>query len=78
MPQKCLGVKFGVFTHDGFLLPAGNVGAIEFLVSRGAEVDVTDVKAQTPLFVAVVNQHWESARALLEAGADPNGSDKNM
>ena len=59
-------------------IAAGNVEAIKCLVKHGAEVDLTDVKAQTPLFVAIVNQHWESARALLEAGADPNGSDRNM
>ena len=41
-------------------------------------MDKTDVKAQTPLFVAMVNQHWECAEALLEAGADPNGNEKNL
>ncbi len=37
-----------------------------------------DVKAQTPLFVALVNQHWDVAKVLLEHGADPNGDAKNM
>ena len=41
-------------------------------------MDKVDVKAQTPLFVAMVNQHWECAEALLEAGADPNGNEKNL
>ena len=36
------------------------------------------MKAQTPLFVALVGQHWAVARVLLEAGADPNGSFKNL
>ena len=57
---------------------AGHLGVIRILLEAGAQVDLADVKAQTPLFVAIVNQHWESARVLLEAGADPNGSDKNM
>ena len=35
-------------------------------------------QAQTPLFVSLVNQHWECARILLEAGADPNGSQANL
>ena len=48
------------------------------LLAKGAEVDNVDVKAQTPLFVAMVNQHWEAAKVLLEAGADPNGNLKNM
>ena len=48
------------------------------MLENGAQVDKTDVKAQTPLFVAMVNQHWECAEALLEAGADPNGNEKNL
>ena len=30
------------------------------------------------MFVSLVNQHWECARLLLEAGADPNGSQANL
>lgn len=47
---------------------------MDFLIRKGAEVDLVDVKGQTALYVAVVNGHLESARILLEAGADPNGS----
>jgi ankyrin repeat protein len=47
---------------------------VDFLIRKGAEVDLVDVKGQTALYVAVVNGHLESARILLEAGADPNGS----
>ena len=36
------------------------------------------LKAQTPLFVSLVNQHYDCARLLLEAGADPNGSQANL
>ena len=57
---------------------AGHKDAIKFLLENGAQVDKVDVKAQTPLFVAMVNQHWECAQALLETGADPNGNDKNL
>ena len=48
------------------------------LLAAGASIDVLDAKAQTPLFVSLVNQHWECARLLLEAGADPNGSQANL
>ena len=48
------------------------------MLEHGAKVDKSDVKAQTPLFVATVNQHWECAKILLEAGADPNGDEKNL
>lgn len=41
------------------------------------QVDVLDVKAQTPLFTAVSGRHLECVAALLRAGADPNGSPHN-
>ena len=57
---------------------AGHQNCAELLIQAGAQIDILDVKAQTPLFVALVGQHWSVARALLEAGADPNGSLKNL
>ncbi|XP_012504279.1 PREDICTED: ankyrin repeat and SOCS box protein 1 [Propithecus coquereli] len=53
---------------------AGHGNCVDFLIQKGAEVDLVDVKGQTALYVAVVNGHLESAQILLEAGADPNGS----
>ena len=44
---------------------AGHGDCIKMLLSAGANIDCLDAKAQTPLFVALVNQHWESARILL-------------
>ena len=37
-------------------------------------MNVVDIKGQTPLFVAVKNNHIGCVRILLNAGADPNGS----
>ena len=48
------------------------------LLAAGANIDCLDAKAQTPLFVSLVNQHWACARILLESGADPNGSPANL
>ena len=48
------------------------------LVAAGANIDCLDAKAQTPLFVSLVNQQWACARLLLESGADPNGSSANL
>jgi len=31
------------------------------LLEAGASVDEVDVKAQTPLFVALINKHWDCA-----------------
>lgn len=53
---------------------AGHGNCVEFLIQKGAEIDLVDVKGQTALYVAVVNGHLECAQILLEAGADPNGS----
>ncbi|XP_064289486.1 ankyrin repeat and SOCS box protein 1 isoform X2 [Passer domesticus] len=53
---------------------AGHGPCVDFLLRKGAEIDLVDVKGQTALYVAVVNGHLECARILLKAGADPNGS----
>ncbi|XP_075790208.1 ankyrin repeat and SOCS box protein 1 [Pelodiscus sinensis] len=53
---------------------AGHGHCVDFLLQKGAEIDLVDVKGQTALYVAVVNGHLECAQILLEAGADPNGS----
>ncbi|NXQ14170.1 ASB12 protein, partial [Peucedramus taeniatus] len=51
----------------------GCVRSLRLLLAHGAQVDSLDVKAQTPLFVAVSNGHGECVRLLLEAGASPAG-----
>ena len=57
---------------------AGQTETLKVLLANAAEVDKTDVKAQTPLFIAMVNQHWECGEILLKSGADPNGNEKNL
>ena len=58
------------------LCSAGCYESIEILLEHGAEIDKTDVKSQTPLFIAMVNQHWKCGTLLLEKGADPNIADE--
>jgi len=41
-------------------------------------LEISDIKAQTPLHAAVKYNHVECARALLEAGADPDGNCLNL
>ena len=48
------------------IFSAGAVDAVQVLLQNSAKIDELDVKAQTPLFVAMVNQHWECARYLFE------------
>ena len=40
---------------------AGSLECVRCLLDHGAEVDMTDMKGQTPLFVAVKDQHLECA-----------------
>ena len=60
------------------LFPAGHYDCVVFLVKCGAEVNIPDVKGQTPLFVAVKNKHSQCVWYLLRAGADPNGNSHNI
>ena len=41
---------------------ADSLECVRCLLDLGAEVDLTDMKGQTPLFVAVKDQHLECAR----------------
>ena len=46
----------------------GHSECIAALVAAGADVNLCDVKAQTPLFSAIASNHLECARLLLQAG----------
>ena len=41
---------------------AGCQESICLLLKHVENIDQVDVKAQTPLFVAMVNRHWDCAR----------------
>lgn len=38
------------------------------------DIDITDVRGQTPLFAAVKYNHVENVQIMCKAGANPNGS----
>lgn len=54
-------------------MPGGNVDCVRLLLDHGAITDTSDIKAQTPLFLALRNQHLKVARILLMHGASPDG-----
>lgn len=56
----------------------GHPECLEALVQSGADVNICDVKAQTPLFIAIASNQLECARVLLQAGAHPDGSRDNL
>ena len=46
---------------------------VRMLIARGAELEAENDRGQRPLSCAVFKQDLESTKALLEAGADPDG-----
>ena len=48
-----------------------------FLLAAGAQIDLSCVKAQTPLFAAIKEKNFDIAKLLLQAGANPNGNSQN-
>ncbi|KAK8775010.1 ankyrin repeat and SOCS box protein 1-like [Amblyomma americanum] len=51
----------------------GHIVAVRYLLEHNAAVDLPDIKAQTPLLVAVQKEFSDCVKALLAAGANPNG-----
>jgi len=51
---------------------------MKLLLEHGADVNVPDIKAQTPLTMAVKNRHLNCVHALLVAGANPNGDARSL
>jgi ankyrin repeat protein len=57
---------------------SGQAGMIRLLAERGADLNVKTStqfiinEFRTPLYLAVDQDHYDAAKALLEAGADPN------
>ena len=67
-----------VYSRKCNLVSAGHTECLIYLIKEGANINILDIKAQTPLFVAVKNKHTGCIQALLEAGADPNGDLQNL
>lgn len=67
--------------HGGMsaALFAGREGCAECmqaLLDGGANPDIGDYKAVTPLIIALDNLHFDTAKVLVEAGADPDKWDR--
>ena len=54
----------------------GYVGIVEFLLSRGCEVDTKNIDQETSLIDAVENGHVEVVKLLLDHGANPRLANK--
>jgi quinoprotein dehydrogenase-associated probable ABC transporter substrate-binding protein len=58
-------------------LIANDAERIQFLVSRGADVNKPDLQGWTPLTTAARQRHDDTIDLLVELGADPNKQDAN-
>ena len=61
-----------------FAVRAGRFDAVKVLIASGAKLEETASDGTAPLFVAIVNAHWEMAAYLLEKGADPKASGRGI
>jgi len=53
----------------------GSTAAARVLADSGAKLNLTDPDGYTPLVLAIINSHYDTAAALLDKGADPNIGD---
>lgn len=69
-----------IAAYDGLHKAAheGNLDEINFLVSRGANVDARDSSGRTPSHVAAFASNDEALRALADAGADMNALEDGL
>jgi ankyrin repeat protein len=50
----------------------GCVDCVEELIAAGAQLNLPDPDEVSPLLIAVLNAHFDTAKVLLEGGANPN------
>ncbi len=60
----------GGFTALLYAAREGCAGCIEALLAGGADINLSDPNGQTPLIMALLNLHYDSAALLIERGAD--------
>jgi Sec7-like guanine-nucleotide exchange factor len=53
----------------------GSVDGVAYLLSKGANVQFQDLKGRSALYLALLKHHGQSAKLLIEAGADPHQKD---
>jgi ankyrin repeat protein len=69
-PESC-GMADGT-TELHYGAASGNVAYIRYLLARGANPDIANLRGETPLLVAVLYEREEAVRLLLLKGANPD------
>jgi ankyrin repeat protein len=76
--RQVTGEPRAVYRPAGGLTPLlfaareGCLECVDALVTAGAAIDVADPEGITPLNMAVINMHFDTAAALIRRGANPN------
>lgn len=60
----------------GLAASLNRVGILEYLLLRGADLNVQDANGNTPLMLAVLNWQYDSIKYLVERGANIGAKDK--
>ena len=60
----------------GLAASLNRTGIIEYLLLRGADVNIQDLQGNTPLMHAVINFQYDTIKFLIDNGADLNLRDK--
>ena len=60
-----------------FAARQGSTASVHALVEQGADVNLSSADGTTPLVIATINGHYDTAAYLLEHGADPNRASAN-
>lgn len=68
-------LSLGSWTPLMYAARQGARDTVRMLASLGADLDLTDPDGATALVVAIINANYDTAAALLDAGADPNVGD---
>jgi ankyrin repeat protein len=62
----------GGFTPLLYAARENCIACVDVLLANGADVDMPDPDAVSPLHLSVMNANWDLAKRLIEAGADVN------
>lgn len=67
--------RAGQMTALHYAAREGHTGVLALLSGNGARIDDPEANGVTPLLLAIMNDHAEAARYLIEHGADVNADD---